>query len=156
MEENEIKQKCLELIGTVGVSYLGTIDDKGFPQIRAMTNLRDKSLYPGLAAVFEGHQDDFLVYMPTAAASAKFAHIEANPNVSVYFCDAEGMRTLLLIGRMEVVTDKDIKRQLWQDDWKIHFPDGVDGPEYNILRLLPTSAKCWFMPMPEPAEFKLN
>ncbi len=75
---------------------------------------------------------------------------------SFYFCDPKQIRGLMLIGEVEIVTDVGIKNQLWRDDWKIHYPSGVDGPEYNILRLSPMYVKCWFVPMPEPVEFKLK
>lgn len=156
MNESEIKQECIKLMETTDVAYLSTIDSNGFPQIRAMVNLRNKKQFPNLACEFIEHQDDFLIYMTTDTASVKFKQIIANPKVSVYFCDSKQIRGLMLVGELEVVTDKDIKKRFWQDDWKIHYPSGVDGPEYNILRLSPMHAKCWFLPMPEPVEFKLK
>ena len=141
---------------TAEVAYLSTIDSDGFPQIRAMVNLRNKEQFSDLASTFEKHKEDFLIYMTTDTASAKFKQIKANPKVSVYFCDPKQIRGLMLIGEVEIVTDVGIKNQLWRDDWKIHYPSGVDGPEYNILRLSPMYVKCWFVPMPEPVEFKLK
>jgi general stress protein 26 len=156
MEEKELKQECLRLMETAEVAYLSTIDSDGFPQIRAMVNLRNKEQFSDLTTVFKGHEEDFLIYMTTDTASAKFKQIKANPKVSVYFCDPKQIRGLMLIGEVEIVTDIGIKKQLWRDDWEIHYPNGVDGPEYNILRLLPIYVKCWFVPMPEPVEFKLK
>ena len=73
-------------------AYFGTIDSDGFPQIRAMVNLRNKTQFPKLAGVFEGHEEDFLIYMTTDAVSAKFQQIKVNPKVSVYFCDIKNVR----------------------------------------------------------------
>jgi general stress protein 26 len=155
MEQNEIKQKCIKLMKTADVAYLSTINKDDFPEIRAMVNLRNEEQYPNLVNIFEEHKEDFLIYMTTDTASTKFKQITENPKASVYFCNPKDIQGLMLVGEVEVVTDKKIKKQLWQDDWKVHYPDGVDGSEYNILRLLPIYVKCWFMPMPEPVEINL-
>ena len=156
MEEKEIKQMCLKLMETADAVYLSTIDENDFPQTRAMVNLRNKQQFQDIAKVFAGHEDDFLVYMTTDTASGKYKQIQANPKASVYFCDPKEIKGLLLIGEVEVVIDRDIKHRLWQDDWKIYYPSGPDGPEYNILALLPKQVRCWFVPMPAPFEFKLK
>ncbi len=156
MEEKELKQVCLKLMETADAAYLSTVDSDGFPQTRAMGNLRNKGQFPDLASTFQEHEDDLLIYVTTDTASDKFKQIKANPKISVYFCDPKDIRGLLLTGEMEIVTDMDIKKQLWQDDWKIHYPSGVDGPEYNILCLKPRAVTFWSVPMPKPVKFKLN
>ncbi len=156
MKEKELKQECVKLMETADVAYLGTIDGDGFPQTRAMVNLRNKAQFSGLTSAFEEHQEDMLIYVTTGTASDKFKQIKANPKVSVYFCNPQKIQGLLLAGEMELVTDMDIKKQLWQDDWKIHYPNGYDGPEYNILCLRPSLVKYWAVPMPKPVEFKLD
>jgi len=156
MEEKELKQECLKLMETVDAAYFGTIDSDGFPQIRAMVNLRNKEQFSGLISAFEGHEEDFLIYMTTDTASDKFKQIKANPKASVYFCNPQQIQGLMLTGEIEVVTDMNIKKQLWQDDWTIYYPSGLDGPEYNILCLKPSVVKFWSAPMPKPVEFKLK
>ena len=155
MEEKELKQECLKLMETADVTYLSTVDSNGFPQTRAMVNLRNKEQFSDLADVFKGHEEDFMIYMTTDNASKKFKQIGENSKVSVYFCNSKQIQGLLLIGEVEVVADINIKRQLWQEGWKVHYPSGVDGPEYNILRLLPKSAEYWAVPMPEVVEFEI-
>jgi general stress protein 26 len=156
MEEKELKQKCLSLMQQAEAVYLSTVDSDGYPQTRAMVNLRNKQQYQDLEDIFAADEDDFLIYMTTDTASGKFKQIQANPKASVYFCDPKEIKGLLLVGEIEVVTDKDIKRKLWRDDWKIYYPSGPDGPEYTILALRPKQATCWFVPMPAPAELKLK
>lgn len=156
MQEKELKQKCLGLMETAEVVYFSTVDDEGFPQTRAMANLRNKVQFQDLVDVFEEHKEDFLIYLTTDAASGKFKQIKANMKVSVYFCNSKQLMGLMLTGVIEVVTDQDIKKRLWQDDWKVYYPRGVDGPEYNILSLRPVIARCWFAPMPKPFTLKLQ
>lgn len=144
MEDKELKQECLKLMESAALGYLGTVDGDGFPQIRAMANLRDKGQYAGLVEVFAGHDEDFLMYFATGALSAKMEHIRANPKVSVYFCDAEQMHTLLLSGSAEIVSDAGLKKALWQDGWEKHWPKGVDDAEYLVLCFRPVFVKGWY------------
>ena len=156
MEEKQLKQECLKLMETAEATYLSTIDSNGYPQTRAMINLRNKQQFQDIEDLFEADKDDFLIYMTTDTASGKFKQIQVNPKASVYFCDPKEYKGLMLVGLIEVVTDMDIKQKLWKDDWKIHYPSGPDGPEYNILALRPKQARCWFVPMPAPVELKLK
>jgi general stress protein 26 len=143
MEEKEARKLGFELMEIVEVVYVATIDSDGFPQTRAMMNLRNKKQYGALAKVFEEQREDFLVYLTTSASSAKVQQIKANSVASVYYCNPSQIHGLMLGGNMEVVTDEEIKRQIWQDGWEIYYPGGVDGPEYTILQLLPAFAKGW-------------
>jgi general stress protein 26 len=156
MNEKDLKQDCLKLMETADTAYLSTIDNDGFPQIRAMVNLRNKEQFSNIASIFNAHHEDLLIYVTTDTASDKFQQIKLNPKVSVYFCNPQKIQGLLLTGEMELVTDMNIKKQLWQADWEIHYPGGVDSPEYNILCLKPSLAKYWSVPMPKPVEFRLN
>jgi general stress protein 26 len=156
MIEKEMKQKCLKLMETADAAYFSTIDSDGFPQTGAMVNFRNKEQFSDLTSTFEGHEEDFLIYLTTDTASDQFKQIKANPKVSVYFCNPQQIQGLILTGEIEVVTDMDIKKQLWQDGWKVYFPGGVEGPEYNVLRLKPASLEFWSVPMPKPVKFKLN
>lgn len=140
MEEKEAKEVSLELMETTEVSYLGTVDTDGFPQVRAMANLRCKKEYPELAKLFEERRD-FVVYFATGASSAKMKHIAANEKGCVYFYRPGEMQGLMLAGNIEVVEDVELKKQLWQDKWEMYFPDGAEGAEYTVIRLVPVFAK---------------
>lgn len=141
---------------TADTAYFSTIDSEGFPQTGAMVNFRNKEQFSDLTSIFERHEEDFLIYMTTDTASDQFKQIKANPKVSVYFCNPQQIQGLILIGEIEVVTDMNIKKQLWQDDWKIYYPGGFNSQEYNILCLKPRVGKFWSAPTPKPVEFKLS
>ena len=153
MEEKELKQACLNLMETVDVMYLSTIGSDGFPYTRIMSNLRNKKEYAGLVKMFEQHKEDFLIYMLTGSSSPKMKQIRANPKVSVYFCNSSEFHTLLLVGEIEEIDDPGLKKKMWLDEWKIHWPGGAEDPEFVLLKLLPDFAKGWYK---EAAfEFKL-
>ena len=154
MEKKELKQMCLKLMETADVMYLSTIDSDGFPQTRAMANLRNIEQSPGMVEMFKSHSEDFLIYIATGASSAKMEQIKANPKVSISFCNAGEVRGLMLAGSAEIITDQQLKEQLWQDDWEMYWPAGADDPEYAVVRLSPDFVKGWNVK--EPFEFKLK
>ena len=54
MTEAEGKKLSIELMEIAEAAYVSTIDPNGFPQTRAMFNLRRKSQFPGLVRLFAG------------------------------------------------------------------------------------------------------
>ena len=134
--------------------YLSTVDSDGFPQARVMGNLRHKEQCRIAEELFDGHDEDFLIYMLTGHSSDKMQQIRANSKVSVYFCNSAEFHTLLLVGNGEEIDDPVLKKRIWQDEWKIHWPGGAEDPGFIMLKLLPELAKGWYK---EGAfEFKLK
>ena len=158
MEEKELKQACLDLMGKVDVVYLSTVDGNGFPHTRLMANLRDKKQHPNLTGMFEQHKEDFLIYMATSSSSVKMQQIRANSRVSVLFAVYTEVPTdfqsVMLCGEIEEVSDQQIKKELWQSGWEIFWQGGVDDPEYTVLRLVPAFAKGAYKE--SPFEFELS
>jgi general stress protein 26 len=153
MEEKEIKQKCLNLMEIANAIYLSTNGSDGYPHTRMMSNLRNKKENPGAAEIIaQRKEDDFNVYFVTSKSSPKMQQIRANSKVSAYLCDPSEFHTLMLGGEVNEITDKDFKKQIWQDGWEIHWPGGADDPEFTVLQLLPVFAKGWYKE--EPFELK--
>jgi len=138
-----LKQQCLQLIETLPVCHLTTIDSEGFPHTTAMNNLRNKHLYPNLAELYQDQDNDFVIYLSTSQQSDKMARMLANPKVSAYFCQADQFHGLMLGGEIEVIADQNLKNRIWQEGWTMYYPNGLEGPEYGIMRLVPTRAKGW-------------
>ncbi|MHC4156644.1 MAG: pyridoxamine 5'-phosphate oxidase family protein [Planctomycetota bacterium] len=153
MNEKELKQECLKLMEAAEAAHLSTIDSNGFPHTRIMGNLRNKEQCRIAEELFKQHDDDFLIYMLTGHSSEKMRQIRANPKVSVYFCNSAEFHTLLLVGNAEEIDDLDLKKRIWQDEWKMHWPGGPEDTEFIILKLLPDSAKGWYKE--GPFEFTL-
>ncbi len=141
MNEREIKQLSLQLMKVADVAYLTTIDHDGFPQTRALFNLRNQQQFPVLADFFSKQQDDLLIYFTTNTASAKLAQLRDNPKVSVYYCQPNNFHGLMLSGVMEIVTTPAVKAALWQPGWELYYPGGVQDPDYTVLKLRPLQAK---------------
>ena len=143
MDEKRARILSLELMEISKAAYLTTIDAQGFPQTRAMVNLRRKEQYPGLHGLFKEHDEDFMIYFSTNTSSEKIAHIKSNPKVSVYYCKPEQIRGVGLCGEIEIIMAKEIKEAIWQPVWEIYYPEGLDDPDYTVLRLFPSFAKIY-------------
>ena len=49
----------------------------------------------------------------------------------MYFCDPDQIIGFMLGGEIEIVTDPQLKRRIWQDGWTMYYPNGPEGPEYG-------------------------
>lgn len=141
--DNNMHTQCLMLMESSSTCELSTIDAGGFPHTTCMNNLRNKNLYPDLVDLFKNQDNDFIVYMSTANQSDKMARMQANPKVSVYFCDAAKFHGLMLGGEIEIVTDRQLKNKIWQKGWRMYYPSGPEGPEYGVIKLTPMIVKGW-------------
>jgi general stress protein 26 len=123
-------------------AYVTTIDKEGFPQTRAMFNLRNKEHFPKLIPFFK-KQDDFTLIFTTNTSSMKMEDIKLNKAVSIYYCDPETWKGAMFSGLIEVVTDQTIKKSIWHPEWSKYYLSGFDDPDHSVLRLTPVMAKGW-------------
>ena len=144
MDVEEAKKSGLKLIEESKAAILTTIDPDGFPRTRAMFNLRNKEQFPEFSEFFENQQNQFIIYISTNTSSSKVAHLSTNPKMCVYFCDAEDFKGFMLGGSVEIVDDIEIKKKIWLDWWTRYYPEGVEGPDYTLLRLEPKNARYYY------------
>lgn len=149
-----LKQANLDLMASQDITYLSSLDQDGFPLIRAMMNLRSQGLFPGLATMHNDHQDDFVTYLTTNMPSPKIKDLEQNNKASLYFCNTQGFHGLMLAGHIEIVRNKSVTDAFWQEDWIRYYPDGKNGREYGILKMIPVFAKGWYQMAPFHHQFE--
>jgi general stress protein 26 len=145
------KGEVLEMMSRAQAMYLATIDG-GAPRIRALVNLRRADRYPEPSRFCANA--GFTCYFSTSRSSGKVGDILSDPSVSVYYSDPDATRGVELRGRAEMVEDREIKRALWQDEWRIYWAAGQDDPDYAILRLVPVCAVGWWGT--EPFELEME
>lgn len=104
-----------------GLSFVGSVDDGGFPQVKAMLAPRGRE---GLR-VFR---------FSTNVSSMRVAQFRRNGAACLYFCDPRTFRGLLLTGTMEVLEDAASRRLVWREGDERYYPGGVDGPDCCALR----------------------
>lgn len=142
MELKESRDLCRNLLETGWPAYLTTIDVKGYPQTRAMFNLRNRERFPKLVPFFE-KMDDLTSVFTTNTSSTKINDIKTNTAVSVYYCEPESWKGVMFGGNIEIIDDLVVKKELWHDGWNKYYPKGYDDPDHTVLRLIPTNAKGW-------------
>ena len=144
MNVEEAKQLGLKLIEESKAAILTTIDLNGSPITRAMFNLRNKEQFPEFSDFFKNQKNQFTIYISTNTSSSKIIHLNNNPKICVYFCDAEDFKGLLLGGSAEFIEDMEIKGKLWLDWWTQYYSKGLKDPDYTLLRMEPTNARFYY------------
>lgn len=105
------------------VSFIGSIDNENYPNIKAMLKPR---LRKGLKEF----------YFSTNTSSLRVNQFQKNPNACLYFYH-KGLivyKGLMLKGTMEILTNQEIKKKLWQKGDVIYYKKGFTDPDYCILK----------------------
>ena len=97
-----------------------SVSEDGFPNERMM--------FARIKDGFETH------YFSTNYSSGHVQEYLMNPKASVYYYDARHYKGLTLVGEMEVLTDLESKRRLWQQGDEMYYAEGVEDPDYCVLK----------------------
>lgn len=117
------------LIDHQKVAFIASIDDAGFPVMRAMLMPRAR-------------QGIKTFWLSTNTSSRKVAQYTQNPRASLYFCDRRFFRGVLLTGTMEILDDAASREKIWADGDEQYYPLGVTDPDYTVLRF--TAQGGWY------------
>jgi general stress protein 26 len=109
------------LIDHASVSIIGSIDEAGFPNVKAMLPPRKRD---GIRHI----------YFTTNASSMRVKQYTDNPNACIYFFDKRFFRGVMLRGTMKVLTDRRSKEMIWRDGDETYYAGGVTDPDYCALK----------------------
>ncbi len=116
---------AVKTIGTMvdrqGVVFLGSVDENGWPNIKAMLSPR----------IREGNR---VFYFHTNTSSMRVEQFRREPKACLYVCDQQAFRGVMLTGRVEVLEDAGHKEMLWREGDTMYYPKGVTDPDYCVLR----------------------
>ena len=115
------QQTIGNLIDKQNVSFIASISEEGFPNMKAMLPPRKR----------EGIKE---FWFSTNTSSMRVAQYRNNPNASIYFYDKRFFRGVMLIGTMEVLEDDDSKQMIWQEGDTMYYAGGVKDPDYCVLK----------------------
>jgi general stress protein 26 len=144
MDVEEAKKLGIKLMAESKAAILTTIDSDGFPITRAMFNLRNRDQFPEFSEFFENQQNPFTIFISTNTSSSKVTQLSQNPRMCVYFVDAEDFKGFMLGGSAEIINDKEIKEKIWLDWWTRYYPEGLEDPDYTLVRMKPTNARFYY------------
>ena len=118
------------IVDKQSVSFVGSIDANGFPNMKAMLQPRRR----------EGIRT---FYFTTNTSSTRVAQYQNNHRACIYFYDKRFFRGVMLIGTMEVLTDSASRELIWQEGDTMYYPGGVTDPDYCVLRFTAFSGRYY-------------
>jgi general stress protein 26 len=118
------------LIDKAGVSFIGSVDSEGFPNMKAMLPPRKR----------EGIKH---LYFTTNTSSMRVSQYKENSKACVYFCDKRFFRGVILKGTMEVLEDSYFKEMIWREGDTMYYPLGVTDPDYCVLKFTAYSGRFY-------------
>ncbi|MCL1889046.1 MAG: pyridoxamine 5'-phosphate oxidase family protein [Desulfovibrionaceae bacterium] len=124
------EQTIGKLIDRQSVSLIGSVDEDGFPNAKAMLPPRKR----------EGIKN---FWFTTNTSSMRVAQYRANPRACVYFFDKKFFRGVMLKGRMEVLEDAGSKEMIWREGDAVYYPGGVTDPDYCVLKFTAGSGRYY-------------
>ena len=116
------QDQIIEFIKKQKVSFIASVDEEGFPNIKAMFAPRK----------IEGN----CFYFSTNTSSMRSQQFIKNAKASIYFYSKGRFRYegIMLIGTMEVLQDNEIKKEIWQTGDTMYYRQGVTDPDYCVLK----------------------
>ena len=119
MDRKEIEK----FIGRQKVSFVCSVDQDGFPNVKAMLMPRKRN---GLKEF----------WFSTNMSSMRVKQYLENPKASIYFYHKGLIRYegVMLKGTMEVLTDQETKNMIWRKGDTIFYKQGVTDPDYCVLK----------------------
>ena len=125
-----VKELITQMADSLPIAYISSVDNEGYPYTKAMLAPRKR----------EGIK---VFYFTTNTYSLRVAHYKANPKASIYFCDAEGFKGMMLRGTMEVLMDARSKEMIWREGDTEYYPGGVTDPNYCVLKFTATDGRFY-------------
>lgn len=129
MDKQEIMSQCLELIEKSDYCMLGTNREDGFPNVKAMLNMRHEGLKK--------------IWLSTNTSSKRVQQLKKDNRACIYYLDEENIKGLMLVGTVEILRDKESRELIWFDGAEKYYPLGVDDPDYSVLRFTATEGNYY-------------
>lgn len=115
-----IRSEIINLRKNSKTAFVSSVDENGYPTVKAMLVLENESI--------KTH------YFSTNLSSRRARQFMKNPKASVYLCNADEFKGLMLQGTMEVLTDRGHKEMLWRNGFEMYYPKGIADEDYCVLR----------------------
>lgn len=121
----------MQFIEKQKVSFIASVDENGFPNMKAM-------LPPRKITEKE-------IFFSTNTGSMRVEQYRQNNKASVYFFNKGRFKYegVMLVGTMEVLTDSDIKEEIWRTGDKLFYKKGVTDPDYCVLKFTAQKARYY-------------
>lgn len=121
--KNMDKTQLFGFIEEQKTAFLGSVNEEGFPIIRAMLAPRK----------IDGNN----IYFSTNTSSKKIQQYMNNNKACVYFYKRGRFKYqgACIIGEMQICTDQATKDEIWRFGDTLYYKQGVTDPDYCVLKL---------------------
>ncbi len=122
------KEQVFEFIKKQKTAIISSVDSEGFPNTKAMLSPQK--------------MDGNNFYFSTNTSSLKVAQYNEDEKACIYFYK-RGLFSymgVMLIGTMQVLTDQNIKDEIWRVGDTMFYKKGKTDPDYCILKF--SALKC--------------
>lgn len=125
-------KKIEKFIDKQKVSFIGSIDNENYPNVKAMLKPRKRK---GLKEF----------YFSTNTSSMRVKQYQKNSNASLYFYHKGLIKYVgvMLKGTMEVLTDQETKNMIWKKGDTMFYKKGVTDSDYCVLKFTATSGRYY-------------
>lgn len=125
------KNDIIEFISEQKTAFIASVDENGFPVIRAMLAPR----------VIDGN----VMYFTTNTSSKKIKQYLENEKACVYFYKRGRFKYqgASITGVMSVCTDTESKELIWKPSDVMYYKHGVTDPDYCVLKFTAEKAEYY-------------
>ncbi len=125
------KEKLMKFISKQKTAFLGSVNEQGYPVIRAM-------LAPRLI-------DGNLMYFSTNTSSNKVKQLLENHKACVYFYKRGKFKFqgASIVGEMQVCEDQETKNLIWRFGDSLFYKKGITDPDYCVLKFKGITAEYY-------------
>lgn len=124
-------EQILDFINKQKVAFIASVDDDGFPNMKAMLMPRKIN--------------NNCFYFSTNTSSMRVTQYRKNPKASLYFFKKGLFRYegIMLIGMIEVLEDEQTKKEIWRTGDTIFYRKGVSDPDYCVLKFVAAKGRYY-------------
>jgi general stress protein 26 len=126
------RKKLFDLIKSIHIAMLTTVDEDGSLRARPMGNNQKE---PSGELLFLTH-----------ASAHKALEIGEDDRVSVAFSDPGSQTYVSVSGTGRLLRDRAKAEKIWSSWAKVWFPDGLDDPDLAVLSVEIEKAEYWDSP----------
>ncbi len=125
-------KKLEKFIDKQKVSFICSIDDNNYPNMKAMLKPRKRN-----------ELKEF--YFSTNTSSLRVNQFVKNSNASIYFYHKGLLKYvgIMLVGKMEILTDQKSKDMIWRRGDTMFYKKGVTDPDYCVLKFTAFSGRYY-------------
>jgi len=124
-----MQEEINELLQNAKVAYVSSVNEAGYPNTKAMLCLERE----GIATHF----------FSTNFSAKRTQQFSQNSKACIYFCREAEFKGLMLVGQMQVCTDREHKTRLWRDGFEIYYPKGIDDDDYCVFQFTAESGNYY-------------